>query len=99
MDNLEEAMLTDMRESAYGDVTRWVPLLVALVNGAAPLLISLLIMTPLFIAQQDVALPISPPYLCIVIALFLIFSLGVFLGKIASRSWSASPASCRRRPG
>jgi len=90
LDNLEEAMLTDMRESAYGDVARWVPLLVGLVNGLAPLLISLLIMTPLFMAHQGLPLPLPPPYACIIIALLLIFSLGVFLGKIASMSWIGS---------
>ena len=90
LDNLEGAMVTDMRESAHGDAARWVPLLVGLVNGMAPLLISLMIMTPLFLAHQGVSLPISPPYLCIVIAMLLIFSLGVFLGKIASISWIGS---------
>jgi predicted membrane protein (TIGR00267 family) len=90
LDNLEEAMLTNMRESVYGDVARWVPLLVGLVNGLAPLLISLLIMMPLFLAHQGVQLPLPPAYLCIAVAVLLIFLLGVFLGKIASMSWITS---------
>ena len=53
---LEEAMLADLGRSAHGQAARWVPLLVALVNGGAPLLISLLIITPLWLAQSGVLL-------------------------------------------
>ena len=44
---LEEAMSSDLQESVHGDAARWMPLLVALVNGSSPLVISLLILTPL----------------------------------------------------
>ena len=37
---LEEAMATDLQKSAHGDAARCVPLLIALVNGSAPLVIS-----------------------------------------------------------
>lgn len=90
LDKLEEAMVTDLQESAHADAARWVPLLVALVNGLAPLLISLLIILPLWLAHAGIALPLSPLYLAISIALFLIFLLGVFLGRIAGISWLRS---------
>lgn len=90
LDKLEGAMVTNMRNSAHGDAARFVPLLVALVNGMAPLFISLMIMTPLFLAHLGVVLPLSPPYMSISIAVLLIFLLGVFLGKIASISWVGS---------
>ena len=47
---LEEAMIADLGESAHGDAARWVPIWVALVNGAAPLFISLLILLPLWLS-------------------------------------------------
>jgi predicted membrane protein (TIGR00267 family) len=87
---LEQAMISDLSESAYGDASRWVPLLIALVNGLAPLVISLLILLPIWLAIAGIALPISPLYAAIMIALFLIFLLGVFLGRIAGISWLRS---------
>lgn len=87
---LERAMISDLQESAHGDATRWVPLLIALVNGLAPLIISLLILLPLWLALAGVALPVPPLYAAIFVALLLIFLLGVFLGRIAGISWLRS---------
>jgi predicted membrane protein (TIGR00267 family) len=87
---LEQAMISDLGDSAHGEASRWVPLLIALVNGLAPLLISFLILLPIWLATSGMALPLSPLYIAIIIALFLIFLLGVFLGRIAGISWLRS---------
>jgi predicted membrane protein (TIGR00267 family) len=87
---LEEAMVSDLHESAHGDAARWVPVLIALVNGLAPLIISLLILLPLWLSSAGIPLPVPPLYAAIVVALLLIFSLGIFLGRIASISWLRS---------
>lgn len=87
---LEDAMISDLQESAHGEAVRWVPFLIALVNGSAPLVISLVILIPLFLSNAGIALPVSPLYAAIVIALLLIFLLGVFLGRIAGVSWLRS---------
>ncbi|MGD8782879.1 MAG: hypothetical protein PVF28_03085 [Thioalkalispiraceae bacterium] len=87
---LEEAMATDLQESAHGAAARWVPMLIALVNGLAPLLISIIIIIPLWLAQWGVILPLSPLYSAIVMAFLLIFLLGVFLARIANISWLRS---------
>lgn len=87
---LEGAMVTDLGESAQGEAARWVPMIIALVNGAAPLVISLLILTPLWLVSAGVLLPLSPLYIAIIIALLLVFLLGVFLGRIAGVSWLRS---------
>ncbi|MGD8743776.1 MAG: hypothetical protein PVH46_10160 [Granulosicoccaceae bacterium] len=87
---LQEAMVTDLQESAHGAAARWVPMLIALVNGLAPLLISLLIIVPLWLAELGVPLPLSPLYIAIMVALLLIFLLGVFLARIANISWLRS---------
>lgn len=87
---LEEAMVSGLRDSAHGAAARWVPFLIALVNGSAPLVISLLILIPIWLANAGVPLPMSPLYAAIIVALVLIFLLGVFLGRIASTSWLRS---------
>lgn len=87
---LERAMVSDLQSSAHGVATRWVPLLIALVNGLAPLIISLLILSPLWLTLAGVALPVSPLYTAIFVALLLIFLLGVFLGRISGVTWLRS---------
>jgi predicted membrane protein (TIGR00267 family) len=90
IDDLQGAMISDLGDSFHGDAARWVPVLIAVVNGAAPLLISLLIMLPLWLAQAGVAMPWSPLYAALGVALFLIFLLGVFLGRVARIPWWSS---------
>lgn len=87
---LEDAMVADLQDSAHGEAARGVPLLLALVNGFAPLSISLLILVPLFLANAGVILPIAPLYAAVAITLLLIFLLGVFLGSVAGVSWVRS---------
>lgn len=87
---LEDAMLSDLQDSAHADATIWVPMLIALVNGLAPLIISLLIITPLWLFRAGVDLPLPPLQAAILMALILIFLLGVFLGRTAGVSWMRS---------
>ena len=68
---LEDAMITNLRDSAHGEAARGVPLLVAFVNGFAPLAISLLILMPLIAANAGFTLPVSPLYAAVAIALLL----------------------------
>ena len=87
---LEKAMIDDLHESAHGEAARGVPLMIALVNGLAPMIMSLLILLPLFLARIGIPLPLSPLYAAIVVALLIIFLLGVFLGRISDVSWLRS---------
>jgi predicted membrane protein (TIGR00267 family) len=87
---LEKSMIKDLHASAHGEAARGVPLLIALVNGLAPLSISLLILVPLFVENAGTVLPVSPLYMAVLIALLLIFLLGVFLGRVAGVSWLRS---------
>lgn len=90
LDKLEKAMISDLQESIHGEAARLTPLLVALVNGLAPLIISLLILMPLWLGHLGVPLPVPPLYAAILVTLMLIFLLGVFLGRIADISWLRS---------
>jgi len=84
---LENAMVTDLDESAHARAARLVPLLIALVNALAPLLISLLIILPLWLGQLGIWLPLAPLQSAIVQAFVMIFLLGVFLGKVSGEFW------------
>ena len=87
---LEEAMLQNLEKSAHYEAARWVPLMIALVNGAAPLFISLVILSPLLLTNAGVVLPLSPLFLAVILALIIVFLLGVFLGRISGSSWLLS---------
>ncbi len=84
---LEQALVTDLKESDYGMASRYLPILVALVNGLSPLLLSLLIILPLFLAEQGYVLLLSPFINSIIVALICVFFLGLFLGKISKTFW------------
>lgn len=84
---LEQALVTDLNESDYGKASRYLPILVALVNGFSPLLLSLLIILPLFLAEQGYLSNSSPFINSIAVALICVFFLGVYLGKVSKTFW------------
>ena len=84
---LEDAMVEDLRESAHGTASRIVPLLVAAVNGVAPLLISLFITIPWWLTHSGVTSGLHPAETAITLAFLAVFSLGVFLGQVSGTSW------------
>lgn len=90
LDRLEDAMITDLQDTAHGHASRWVPLLVALVNGLAPLFISMLIVAPLWWSVAGLPLPLPATHAAMLMALALVFSLGVFLGRVAGTPWLRS---------
>lgn len=87
LQELEGALLSDLSESDYGKAIRYVPVLVALVNGLSPLLISLLIISPLWLARSGIQLPLSPFITAIIFAMTIIFLLGVMLSKLSKEFW------------
>ena len=90
LSKLEESMIKDLQDSVHGRAARWVPFIIAVVNGAAPLFVSLFIISPLWLANAGVFLFVQPLYLAVILAFLLIFMLGVFLGRIADISWMHS---------
>lgn len=90
LSKLQEAMVSDLNDTAYGDAARWVPVIVALVNGLSPLLISLVILLPLWMTAGGAVLPLSPLLAAIMVALAMVFLLGVYLGRISGVSWLRS---------
>jgi len=87
LEQLEEAMVTSLDESHHARAVIWIPWLVALVNGIAPLLIALIIIIPLWLARSGVVLVFGPLLSAMVVALVIVFLLGVFLGRVGGTFW------------
>ena len=87
LQELEKALIVDLSQSDYGKASRFVPVVVAMVNGLTPLLISLFIVTPLWLAENGVHLAASPFLTAILVAFLLIFGMGVMLGKLTREFW------------
>lgn len=84
---LEKAMVTSLNESHHARAAIWIPWLVALVNGIAPLLIALIIIIPLWLAHSGMVLALGPLPAAMAVALVIIFLLGVFLGRVGGTFW------------
>jgi predicted membrane protein (TIGR00267 family) len=84
---LEQALVHDLADTDHGHSARLAPLLVAAANGLAPLLIALVIISPLWLAQAGLVLPLPPLDAAIALAFATLFLLGAFLGTISGRFW------------
>jgi len=86
LNELEDAMLVDLRNTVHGEASRIVPLLASVVDGAAPFLASL----PALVPFALVVLTIMPIrfafYASIGACLATLFALGAFLGRISQRN-------------
>jgi len=87
---LQSAMISDLSGSAHAKASIWMPLLIATTNGFSPLILSLIIIAPLLLTQFGYSLPFNPYEAGIGIAFFLIFLLGVFLGRVGGTFWLVS---------
>ena len=84
---LEKAMVTDLGGSAYGQAARLLPMVIAFVNGMAPLTISLVILLPLWLAPSLEPFTTLPLESAFAMALIMIFLLGVYLGQVSHTFW------------
>ena len=84
---LQGAMVTELELSAHARAARFVPWLIAGVNGLAPLLLAGVIIAPLWLALQGVALPLDPLFMAIGVAFALVFLMGIYLGRISGTFW------------
>ena len=84
---LEQAVAGNLEDTVHGRAARLVPVLIAMVNGFAPLLIALFIMTPLWLSQAGISLPLEALEASIVLAFLTLFLLGAFLGVVSDRFW------------
>lgn len=80
---LEKELFTSLRGSTIEQASRTAVFLVALVDGLSPVVTSLLVLTPLFASLLGVVLLGTAFAVSTVIALAILFTLGVFLARIS----------------
>ncbi|MFQ5834044.1 MAG: hypothetical protein ACE5H4_15175, partial [Candidatus Thorarchaeota archaeon] len=80
---LEHSMLTDLKKSGISRAARTTTMVVSLINGLSPSMAALATVVPLFLPLFT-TLPIEFSfYLSISVGLFVLFALGVFLGRVS----------------
>lgn len=84
---LEQAMVRDLSDTDHGRAYRFASLWIATVNGLAPFLFGLIIISPLWLAAEGIVLPPGPVESALAAALVIIFFLGIVIGRIQGRFW------------
>lgn len=82
---LERLSLTDLNDTKIGRASRMAVIVVSLVDGLSPLVSSLIVLIPFFIAPLIGNIAISYA-LSLLIGLISLFGLGTFLGHISGRN-------------
>ena len=85
LDDLEEHTLTDLSQTRIGRAARTAVVVVAAVDGLAPLLASLLVLLPFFLTHLWGNILYSY-YAAGIIAMLGLFGLGAFLGRISKQN-------------
>lgn len=86
---LEESLVAPLEESDHGTASQITPWVIGAVNGLSPFLISLFIITPLWLeeAGMSLPLPLGPLETSIGFSFLAILFLGIFLGRISGTFW------------
>jgi predicted membrane protein (TIGR00267 family) len=83
LNELEDAMLTNLEDTIYGKASRFVSVFAALVDGSAPFIASLPSVIPFYLAMTGL-IPMGLAFtVSTVAALLILFLLGVFLGRLS----------------
>lgn len=82
---LERISLTDLSNTKIGRASRVAVIVVSLVDGLSPLVSSLIVLVPFFFASFIANILVSYA-LSLIVALIILFGLGMFLGRISGRS-------------
>ena len=83
---LQDAMLTNLEVTILVKAHREAAVISALVDSAAAIFAGLLAVAPYFLTVAGYISDVAAFYSSLIISLSLLFTLGVFLGKVAGRS-------------
>jgi len=84
LNELEEAMLTDLDDTIYGEASRFVAIFAAIVDGSAPFLASIPAVIPFYLSYIGI-LPNGFAFVASIGAsLLTLFLLGMFLGRVSN---------------
>ena len=87
LNEIEQAMVKDLENTAHGQAARLFPFVTAAINGLSPIVISLVIISPIWAATLSVELPVGVLEMTLFLAFGILFILGVFLGQISGTFW------------
>ncbi len=83
LNELEDAMLVDLEDTIYGQASKFVSILAAIVDGSAPFLASIPSVVPFYLALSGVMSLQVAFFVSIGASLATLFMLGVFLGRVS----------------
>jgi len=86
LNSLEKSMLTELKDSVVGKASRFASLWAGIIGGVAPALTAVICLIPFFLSSCGLFSISFAVQLSVVLALSVMFLLGVFLGKISSRN-------------
>jgi predicted membrane protein (TIGR00267 family) len=86
LNSLEKSMLTELKNSVVGKANRFASLWAALMGGGAPALTGGICLIPFFLSTRGLFSITLAIQISIVLALSIMFLLGVILGRISSRN-------------
>lgn len=80
---LEESMITSLKDSMLNDASNFVSVYAALIDGLSPALTAIVSLIPFFLSMRGL-LAIRDAYpVSLILTLVMLFFLGLYLGKIA----------------
>jgi predicted membrane protein (TIGR00267 family) len=83
LNELEDAMLVDLEDTIYGQASKFVSILAAIVDGSAPFMASIPSVVPFYLALSGVLSLQAAFFVSIGASLATLFMLGVFLGRVS----------------
>ncbi|NQT08774.1 hypothetical protein HQ586_06835 [Candidatus Bathyarchaeota archaeon] len=86
LNELEDAMLVDLEDTIYGQASKFVSILAAIVDGSAPFMASIPSVVPFYLAMSGVLSLQVAFFVSIGASLATLFMLGVFLGRVSERN-------------
>jgi len=85
LNELEDSMLIDLDKTMYGQASRFVSVFAAVVDGSAPFIASIPCIIPFLIAVLGLLEIHLAFYTSVMASLLVLFTLGVFLGKLSEK--------------
>jgi predicted membrane protein (TIGR00267 family) len=86
LNELEDAMLTNLDNTIYGEASRFVAIIAAIVDGSAPFLASIPAVIPFYLSYIGLLSNGLAFVASIGASLLTLFLLGVFLGRVSERN-------------
>lgn len=84
--NLENAMLTDLKNSIHNDATDFVSVYAALIDGSSPMLTAIISLIPFILTLTGVIAIWDAYIVSVILTLATLFLLGIYLGRTAKEN-------------